>query len=286
VVLTANDYYAFGSVMIGREFEADTVGNYRYGFGGHEKDNEVSGEGNHLAFGDYGLDTRLGRRWNVEPLIKKYPNHSSYLVFANNPILFADPDGKDIVLAAGLSTKEKLQIVGNLQRLTNDKLVYSTQKDGTSIIKIVSLGTENSGASLNSGTNLIRTLNKKGTDVKTTTIDVTTGGNETNGSTTNANLKSDGTANTGEDATVLFNPSKTTGGMNEKGSTTRPTEISLGHELIHAKNRNTGTRADGSSGKLDPDGSGTTLSNEELNTRKSENKLRKEQGETLRKVPK
>ncbi|CAN5149366.1 hypothetical protein BH09BAC3_BH09BAC3_25500 [soil metagenome] len=54
---------------------------------------------------------------------------------SNNPIIYVDPDGKDIVLAAGLSTKEKLQIVGNLQRLTNDKLVYSTQKDGTSIIK-------------------------------------------------------------------------------------------------------------------------------------------------------
>jgi len=112
------------------------------------------------------------------------------------------------------------------------------------------------------------------------------GRNKTTGKVTNANLKSDGTANSGEDATVLFNPSKTTGGKNEKGSTTRPTEIGLGHELIHAKNRNTGRRGTGSSGKTDPDGSGTTLSNEELNTRVQENKLRKEQGETLRKVPK
>jgi hypothetical protein len=78
-----------------------TLEGYRFGFGGHEKDNEVSGEGNHLAFGDFGLDTRLARRWNVEPLISKYPNFSSYLVFANNPIIYTDPDGFDWILASG-----------------------------------------------------------------------------------------------------------------------------------------------------------------------------------------
>ena len=81
--------------MPGRNFSS---GDYRYGFGGHEKDDEISGSGNHLAFGDYGYDTRLGRRWNIEPLIKKYPNLSSYVVFANNPIHFADPDGNEIVV--------------------------------------------------------------------------------------------------------------------------------------------------------------------------------------------
>src|SRR5215204_5109147 len=35
---------------------------YRYGFNGHEQDNEVKGEGNHYSFGDYGYDPRLGRR--------------------------------------------------------------------------------------------------------------------------------------------------------------------------------------------------------------------------------
>ena len=93
---TKNNYYAFGMVMPGRNYQS-SIG-YRFGYGGHEKDNEVSGEGNHLAFGDYGLDTRLGRRWNIEPYIKKYPRNSSYLVFGNNPVLYADPDGKDIIV--------------------------------------------------------------------------------------------------------------------------------------------------------------------------------------------
>ncbi len=75
--------------------------NYLFGFNGHENDDEISGEGNHLAFGDFGYDTRLGRRWNVEPLIKKYPNFSSYMVFSNNPIIYSDPDGFDWILASG-----------------------------------------------------------------------------------------------------------------------------------------------------------------------------------------
>ena len=67
---------------------------YRFGFGGHEKDNEVSGEGNHLSFNDYGLDTRLGRRWNIDPKASKYPSQSPYSVFNGNPIYYEDPTGE------------------------------------------------------------------------------------------------------------------------------------------------------------------------------------------------
>jgi hypothetical protein len=76
--------------MPGRNFNGNS---YRYGFGGHEKDNEVKGEGNHLAFGDYGYDTRLGRRWNIDPMIAKAPNLTPYHFCFNNPILYFDPDG-------------------------------------------------------------------------------------------------------------------------------------------------------------------------------------------------
>lgn len=43
-------------------------------------------------------DGRLGRRWNTEPLIAKYPYLSSYACYSLNPILFSDPDGSDITL--------------------------------------------------------------------------------------------------------------------------------------------------------------------------------------------
>jgi hypothetical protein len=70
---------------------------YPSGFNGQEKDDEIKGSGNHLSFGDYGYDPRIGRRWNIEPMIGKYPSYSSYFVFGNNPIINFDPDGKDKV---------------------------------------------------------------------------------------------------------------------------------------------------------------------------------------------
>ena len=54
--------------------------------------------------------------------------------------MFIDPDGRDIVLPKGTSIKNTYTILGNLQKLSNDKLVYSTQKDGSIRIKIASLG--------------------------------------------------------------------------------------------------------------------------------------------------
>jgi hypothetical protein len=110
--------------MPGRNYQSSTP--YRYGMNGHEKDDEIKGSGNHLSFGDYGYDPRIGRRWNVEPLIKKYPFHSSYLTFANNPILFSDPDGRDIIV---LSYGEK-DPNSNEHRWGHQAMLIGNDKDG------------------------------------------------------------------------------------------------------------------------------------------------------------
>jgi hypothetical protein len=75
--------------MIAKAFNSN---NYRYGFNGFEKDDEIKGAGNHLSFGDYGYDTRLGRRWNIDP--KDQEDLSPYAVYNNNPNYFIDPDGE------------------------------------------------------------------------------------------------------------------------------------------------------------------------------------------------
>jgi len=92
-VLTANDYYAFGSVMVGREFVEDTVAGYRYGFNGQENVDEISGSGNHNTALFWEYDTRIGRRWNADPVVK--PWESSYACLYNNPIRVIDPYGDD-----------------------------------------------------------------------------------------------------------------------------------------------------------------------------------------------
>jgi RHS repeat-associated protein len=69
------------------------TGFYRYGFQGQEKDDEISGVGNSNTAQFWQYDTRLGRRWNVDPIVKYF--ESSYASYGNNPILNIDPNGAD-----------------------------------------------------------------------------------------------------------------------------------------------------------------------------------------------
>jgi hypothetical protein len=66
-VRSYSDYSAFGSPLPGRNANS---GDYRHGFNGQEKDPEIA-EGIYTAeFWEY--DSRLGRRWNVDPVTLQY----------------------------------------------------------------------------------------------------------------------------------------------------------------------------------------------------------------------
>ena len=79
----------FGTPLYNRGFVQS--GGYKYGFNGQEKDNEVSGSGNTNTAAHWEYDTRLGRRWNLDQVIK--PNESGYSTFSGNPIVMGDPNG-------------------------------------------------------------------------------------------------------------------------------------------------------------------------------------------------
>jgi RHS repeat-associated protein len=69
---------------------------YRYGFNGQERDNELKGEGNSLDFGARIYDSRLGRFLSLDPLQAKYPKLTPYCFVGNSPLIFIDPDGRVI----------------------------------------------------------------------------------------------------------------------------------------------------------------------------------------------
>jgi hypothetical protein len=64
-------------------------GVYRYGFNGQERSDELNDDSYTAEFWEY--DSRIGRRWNVDPKVHEY--ESPYATFADNPILFTDPNG-------------------------------------------------------------------------------------------------------------------------------------------------------------------------------------------------
>jgi hypothetical protein len=71
---------------------------YRFGFNGQEKVDEISGVGNHNTALFWEYDTRLGRRWNLDP--KPNVSISGYAVLKNNPILFTDVNGDSVFVMA------------------------------------------------------------------------------------------------------------------------------------------------------------------------------------------
>ncbi len=67
-------------------------------------------------------DSRVGRWFNIDPLAGKYPNLSPYNFVANNPLVFADFDGKDFGVKIDHDNKTII-IVANVY--TTSKKAYS-----------------------------------------------------------------------------------------------------------------------------------------------------------------
>ncbi len=74
-----------------REIPVGFAGGYRFGFNGQERTDEIKGIGNHNTALYWEYDTRLGRRWNLDP--KRIIGISDYSVNSNNPIFYIDPLG-------------------------------------------------------------------------------------------------------------------------------------------------------------------------------------------------
>lgn len=116
------DYYPFGSPMYGRSFNSNS---YKYGFNGQEKENEIYGEGNTYSAEYWMYDSRLMRRWNLDPI---YTAHESrYACFFNNPVRYDDPQG----LRGGDGIRKLGTFIGNIFRSEHKDKSYGHYKKRT-----------------------------------------------------------------------------------------------------------------------------------------------------------
>jgi len=83
-------YPPFGSVMKNRTWEATSTVEYRFGFNGKEKDDEVNVDGGSYAFELRIYDSRLCRWLSTDPREGEYAWQSTYAYFSNCPITILD----------------------------------------------------------------------------------------------------------------------------------------------------------------------------------------------------
>ncbi len=91
-VIAYNDYYPYGMLLPGRHGE-EASADYRYGFQGQEKDDEVKGKGNSVNYKYRMHDTRIGRFFAVDPLAPKYPHYTPYQFSGNKVIDHVELEG-------------------------------------------------------------------------------------------------------------------------------------------------------------------------------------------------
>jgi hypothetical protein len=85
------DKLASSSIETLCEVDGDFSNDYRFGFNGQEKVDEIAGVGNHNTALFWEYYTRLGRRWNLDPV--ETDGVSPYVANLDNPILYNDPNG-------------------------------------------------------------------------------------------------------------------------------------------------------------------------------------------------
>mgnify|MGYP001048332609 CR=1 FL=1 len=127
------DYYPFGMPIPERN---GSVSQYRMGFQGQEKDNEIAGKGNHYEYKYRRYDARLGRFFSQDPLYKEYPWNSTYAFAENRVIDGIDLEGKEFY---SIHIKEHFDGTRSLIRVIN---YTNVQQEVVENIKVENISTE------------------------------------------------------------------------------------------------------------------------------------------------
>ncbi|TGN21646.1 RHS repeat-associated core domain-containing protein [Empedobacter tilapiae] len=127
-ILEENNYYPFGLKHSGYNNTNLANTNYKYKYNGKELQDDFN-----INLYDYGArnyDPTIGRWFNIDPLAEKYYGITPYSFALNSPILYTDPNGKEIIIAwdrdeegniNGINISVKGKVIDNTSKGLSDK---------------------------------------------------------------------------------------------------------------------------------------------------------------------
>ena len=151
VVQQVTNYYPFGAPYVdATAVKCDSLQPYKY----NGKELDLMHGLNTYDYGARQYNPVTGRWDRIDPLCEKYYSISPYAYCVNNPVMFLDPDGRDLYLSG--TYKERMYLLQLLQKLTNDRLDMNRKTGQVTIGKVGTKNLDKNGkATLTSGTKLI-----------------------------------------------------------------------------------------------------------------------------------